>query len=249
MRYCGLPLRDKLILKNIKINKNSSVLEIGCGLGSIIDKFIKKIKEYHGLDISPKTIDYLSSLYKNVNNIKFHITDVCKENVFLNKKFDVIISADTLEHVKSPKNYFNFIRRHLKSDGTALIIFPNESEKKHHGITWFNNKKELIKLINQSSLKIIELKEIQETLSHKIIKKFLWNIPKSLIYKSKNKPQVFEDTKAFQIVQKNNIKTKFFSIYAQIITKMVQLLPLYKHKNIEENIINKRLLIKLKINE
>ena len=140
-------------------------------------------------------------------------------NVFLNKKFDIIISADALEHVKLPKNYFNFIRRHLKSDGTALITFPNESKEKHHGITWFDNKKELMKLINEFNFEIIELKEVRQTFWHKFVKNFLWNIPKSIIYKSKNKPQVFEDTKAFQIVLKNNIKTKIFSIYAEIIKK------------------------------
>ena len=249
MRYLGLSLRDKLILRNIKINKNFSVLEIGCGLGSIIDKFIKKIKEYHGVDISLKTINYLNSLYKNQDKIKFYTIDVCQKDVSLNKKFDIIISADTLEHVKSPRNYFNFIRKHLKSDGSALIIFPNESEKKHHGITWLKNKQQLIELIDNSELRIIELKEVQQTFWHKIIKKLLWNIPKSLIYKSKNKPQIFEDTKAFEIVQKNNIKTKIFSLYAQIVTKIVQLFPLYKYKNIERDITNKRLLIKLKMNE
>lgn len=246
MRYLGLNLRDNLILENLKRDNNSVILEIGCGLGSIIDKIIKMSKEYSGLDMSSETIDYLKLIYKNRENIKFYSLNVCKKNTFLNKEFDIIISSDTLEHVSDPKEYFNFIKKHLAYNGNAIITFPNESERKHHGITWFNNEEQLINIINESGLKIVEFKESRETMWHKYIKKFLWDMPKSIIYKKRNKPQIFEDTKAFNIAKNNNTKTKILSFYAEMVTKIIELFPSYKYININKNITNKRLLIKIK---
>ena len=181
MRYYGFNTRDYLILEQIPLNRDLSFLEIGVGLGSIADNVLGKIKKYYGVDIACEVIDYLSSLYKNNNSVRWRCLDVCQESASLNEKFDVVFSAHTLEHVISPNGYFNFIARHLKNEGTVFIIFPNESKEKHHGITWFNNKKELMGIIEKAQLKVIKLSEIEETTWHRTVRLFLWSIPKSII--------------------------------------------------------------------
>jgi len=128
MTYHGFSTRDYLILDNIPISKEISVMEIGVGTGSTADLIIGKVRKYCGVDISADLIGWLKSVYNREDSVKFYAIDVCG-NEFLDEKFDVIFSADTLEHVKSPKRYFNFIAKHLSSDGIVLITFPNESEK------------------------------------------------------------------------------------------------------------------------
>lgn len=246
MRYRSFHTRDYLFLKNIKFNKNLSVLEIGTGLGSIVDDFKGKIKEYYGVDIAPETIDYLSSQYKKNSSVNLFCLDVCSLSSNLNKKFDVIISADTLEHVELPQNYFNFIERHLKNDGIALVTFPNESKEKHHGITWFEKKSDLFDVILKNNLRIVRLCEVKNTPWHLFVKKYFWQFPKYLISKNKENPQVFDGTEAFNIISSRGVKVKIFTVYAALLNKIASLFLLHTYRDIENDIKNKVLFTILK---
>jgi len=246
MRYLGFSTRDYLILENLRLGKNLSILEIGCGLGSIIDMVVGKVKEYYGVDIAFEVINYLNLLYKDNDSVNLYCLDVCKNSSFLNKKFDVIFSTDTLEHVESPQGYFNFIKKHLKSDGVALITYPNESKDKHHGITWFNYKQDLLEIIDRGGLKVDALVEVKKTLWHSFIKKFLWKFPKLIISRQKGSPQTFEQTEAFKIAKSTGIRTNVFTFYATAVTKLAAIFPLYRYVDIGENITNKNLFIHLK---
>lgn len=247
MRYCSFTLRDHFILKNINLNNSLSVLEIGVGLGSFVDLVDGKVKEFLGIDISKEIIDYLSFCYKGRNNLSFYCLDVCKDNSNLNKSFNVIISADTLEHVASPYNFFKFVKKYLKIEGEALIIFPNESKEKHHGVTWFKDKKELVDIVESSGLRIESLQEIKETKWHRVIKFIFWKIPKLLLIKKNKNPQTFEKTNAYQIITNSGrFKMNILSFYAKMITRLAIMFPYYKYFSVDEDIKNKRLFIKLK---
>jgi len=246
MKYYSFNTRDYLILEHIPLDRNLTLLEIGVGLGSIAERVSGKIKTYYGVDIACEVIDYLSSLYKNNNSVKWQCLDVCQESASLNEKFDVVFSAHTLEHVISPNGYFNFIARHLKNKGTVFVIFPNESKEKHHGITWFDNKKELLEIIDKSGLKVNELLEVEETIWHRFIRWSLWELPKSIILTEKTTPQTFEQTRAFKIVRAGDIKTNILSFYAKAITKLATVFPLYKYFNNEGDIKNKQLFVVLR---
>ena len=248
MRYFSFSTGDYLFLDNVSLNNNLSLLEISVGLGSLADLTMGKAKEYCGIDIACDVIDYLKLLYKKNKFIRWYCLDVCKENSFLNKRFDIVYSAHTLEHVESPQGFFNFIKRHLKTDGVAIIIYPNESKNQHHGISWFNNKKELVGIIDGAGLEIFTIFEIRETMWHKLVRKIFWEIPKSIILtsRSKNQPQTFEKTEAFKITHSHSIKRNFFAFYAKIITKLAAIFPLYKYVESEENIQNKTVFIRLK---
>ena len=248
MKYHGFSTRDYLILDNIPINKQEiSVLEIGVGTGSTAELIIGRVKEFCGVDISRELIEVLSATYRNNNSVNLYCLDVCSD-ASLGKRFDVIYSADTLEHVKQPKGFFNFIVRHLSFDGIAVVTFPNESEGKHHGITWFNNKIDLLMLIDSVGLKVVNLSEVRGTIWHKIIRKYLWDLPKSLISRQNMtiSPQTFEQTEAFQILQDRSIKAKFFSYYAKTITEIAALIPLYDYFEVGQKINNEILLLRLK---
>ncbi len=246
MRYRGFATRDYLILENIPLRKNLYVLEIGVGTGSTVELFKGRVKEYCGVDISSQIIDYLSQIYKDDSSVKFYCMDVCKEASFLNKKFDVIFSADTFEHIKAPRSFFIFINRHLSPTGIALVTYPNESEEEHHGITWFDSQTEILELINSSGLRMINFYQVKATGYHQLIKNFLWKLPKSIIKRGCNSsPQTFEQTDAFRIIQDGGIKAKLFEYYATTLTKMATLFPLYNYFKVTENNINNKVLLML----
>lgn len=247
MRYKGFETRDRLILNNLPIKKKLSYLEIGPGISGVVDFITKKGKRYFGVDISLELVEYLKKFYEKKDKANFSCIDVCNNLADLNETFDVIFSTDTLEHVESAPNFFKFVNRHLKNEGFILIIFPNESAKKHHGILWFEDKKSFIKVLDESGLKIDCLLEIKETLWHKGIRYLFWDFPKNIfLKKKKEKPQRFDETHAFSVVKEKNLATKILTIYSTVVSYLANLLPLYRFLEIEEDITNKYLLIKLK---
>lgn len=244
MRYRGFAVRDYLILQNIHLRKDFSVLEIGVGTGSTAERIIGKVREFCGVDISNEVIEQLSWIYKHDNSVKFYTIDVCKDS-FLGKKFDIIYSADTLEHVRSPREFFSFIAKHLIfPDGIALVTFPNESERKHHGITRFGRKADLLGLIDSSGLRVLNLYHVRKTVYHRVIRSFLWKFPKSIMHRRTDiSPQSFEDTEAFAINKTSGVKANLFACYARMVTWFAALFPLYRCNTLLEQNINNKVLI------
>lgn len=228
-----------------------SVLEIGIGPGGIINLLINKIKEYYGVDISWDNINILTEKYSFIDSVKLSCLDVCDPSSSLNKFFDVIISADTLEHVEYPQGYFNFIQKHLKNNGIAIVIFPNESKERHHGITWFSSKNDLVKVIKNSQLRIINIYEVNKTIMHKFIGYYFWRLPKYIIKHLFMKqldlvPQSFDQTDSYKIIRDGGIKANIFELYAKTITRLARVFPLYEVTSLYNNDIrNKHLLIKI----
>jgi cyclopropane fatty-acyl-phospholipid synthase-like methyltransferase len=246
MKYYSFATIDYLILENLRFHRDLSVLEIGVGAGSTARRIIGNVKEFCGVDISEETIKQLNWVYKNHGTANFYVTDVCN-NSYLGRKFDIVFSADTLEHVRSPIGFFHFIARHLSTDGVALVTFPNESERKHHGISWFSRKEDLLELIDYSGLEISNLCEVKKTFYHKSIEALLWRLPKSIAgRRRKISPQSFEDTQAFAIIKAGGLKMKFYATYASAVTKLAACFPLYHFHDIGNNVNDKVVLMHLK---
>ena len=87
-------------LLNEGMGNNSSVLELGCGIG-VITKLISTFNqkgEIISVDISKKNIEIARKNVQN-KNVSFLCEDVTKLN--LNQKFDFICLFDVLEHIPS----------------------------------------------------------------------------------------------------------------------------------------------------
>lgn len=115
----NLKKRYKYISKNIE--KNSNVLDVGCGTG-ILGKFISKKCNYVGIDLNKKFLNFVSSRGLKVFNC----------NAFNFKKYsknvDIIVICDVLHHVY-PKHKF-LLEKFGKSGAKKIIVCePYEFEK------------------------------------------------------------------------------------------------------------------------
>lgn len=245
MRYTGFDTRKFLILDNITINKNLSYLEIGVGLGDVIDRIKGKVKDYYGVDISRELIEYLHKIYSDSPSLHFVCLDACDSLSNLDKKFDFIFSTDTLEHVGKATGFFGFIKRHLSPGGRALVIFPNESSEKHHGILWFNEGRDLIDAVRSAGLNLDTLLEVKPSFWHRLIKTVFYNFPKKIFLRKNARPQTFEETDAFRIIESGGIKTKILTIYLKFVVALAKMFKLYNYSEIKGNIKDKNLLVKL----
>jgi len=126
----GVNLRHYYLFRKIVksgLKKNHSLLEIGCGIGTLTGLLASYVKQGDILvtDISPKNIASARGRLRSYKNIEFLVSDIQDFNC--NQKFDFIVLADVLEHI--PKNLhlnlFHVISKHLKKDAVLFINIPH----------------------------------------------------------------------------------------------------------------------------
>jgi SAM-dependent methyltransferase len=100
-----------------------SILEIGCGNGSVLANF-KKVyprTDMHGIDVSKLAIQQGKKLYKK----EIHIQVGDAEVVRLKRTFDLVMSFFTFEHLDRPEKVIETMSRHVKKNGYLYIVCPN----------------------------------------------------------------------------------------------------------------------------
>jgi ubiquinone/menaquinone biosynthesis C-methylase UbiE len=104
--------------------RGKTVLDVasGSGYGSRY-LFGRGAKRVVGLDNSPEAIDYASETCAAAG-VEFLVGEA--QNLpFSDASFDVVVSFETIEHLKDQEKYLSEIKRVLKSGGLAIISTPN----------------------------------------------------------------------------------------------------------------------------
>ena len=118
--------RHRTIFKNLKkagLQSNSSVLEIGCGIGSLSGLIINHLSNgfFVGADISSQTIGFLKKKYADRNRTDFVVTDMT--DFTYGKKFDFIIFPDVLEHIPVSTHPLIFATlKNLVHENSVILI-------------------------------------------------------------------------------------------------------------------------------
>lgn len=104
-----------------KFPQDISILDIGCSSGILLNELMScgfKQENLYGIDISEDAIEYCKdSQLKNV-----FVMDAQSPN--LNRKFDVIVSSDCLEHLEQDVDALKRWYDLLKDGGILLIFVP-----------------------------------------------------------------------------------------------------------------------------
>ena len=116
---------NSFILKKKKLNKNSKILDIGCGRGKIFASISRKIK----LNNKPIGVDPVN--HKDVDKlIDFRNEDAFKFFKFNLNKFDLIMIKQTLHFFNKDKRrrLINICKKNLKKNGVLIILSLNTSD-------------------------------------------------------------------------------------------------------------------------
>ncbi|MCM8767772.1 MAG: class I SAM-dependent methyltransferase [Candidatus Omnitrophica bacterium] len=101
------------------ISQKGKVLDIGCGIGILLELMREKGFEVIGQDISQFSIESCKKkgfkVYSSINNIN-------SEN-----QFDIITMIDVIAHLKEPSNYLQKCKKLLKPNGFLIIKTPLHS--------------------------------------------------------------------------------------------------------------------------
>lgn len=113
--------------KLIKYNRIEKILDIGCGIGNLIDV----LRKYYlnakiiGIDLSDESLETAKNRFRNFNNIEFkvgRISDIPIEN----ESIDLVTCTEVLEHLNLEEFYNGFkeVSRILKKKGFFLATIP-----------------------------------------------------------------------------------------------------------------------------
>lgn len=108
--------------------KNSKVLDVACGegYGSFIMSSLWQASLVSAVDISEQAINVAKSRFSQ-ENIDYYTYDAeCVDELFDPYSFDLIISLETIEHVRNPKKFISALKKILKPNGTLIISCPND---------------------------------------------------------------------------------------------------------------------------
>ncbi len=113
-----------------KLNKNSTILEIGAGTSPHIKYLMHDFKKYIFLENSKFAINFLKKKFYNEKKINFKIYGG-KIIPFKDQYFDRIIISHVLEHISNPELFLEEMMKKLKKNGILSIALPTDP-----GVLW-----------------------------------------------------------------------------------------------------------------
>ena len=96
------------LLESLGVKASDSIIDVGCGRGL----FVSTLKQ---------------AGFKNVTGYDFFVPEYSDRSV-LEKKYDVVVSYDVIEHVEDPEQFFHMLKNLLLPGGLLLITTPNADE-------------------------------------------------------------------------------------------------------------------------
>ena len=159
---------NKFLIKQVKLNSKSRILDIGCGRGKILGNLSSKLR----LKFKPLGIDIIDHKDRD-KRISFKKKSASIFFLKNKEKFDLILIKQTIHliNIKEIKRLLNSLKRNLNQNG-KILIFTLDTNKNELP-TFDLMKKKLIKSLKRDK-KI--MKVISDLNLVKIKKKFIYKV-------------------------------------------------------------------------
>jgi 2-polyprenyl-6-hydroxyphenyl methylase/3-demethylubiquinone-9 3-methyltransferase len=178
------PIRIRYIKENIinsfklKSKKKPldkiNILDIGCGGGLLSEPMTRLGANVTGIDASSKNIN-IAKLHAKKNKLKINYLCSSPEKLKIQKKFDVILNMEIVEHVEDINFFINSCSKLLKKNGLMFVATLNKTLKSYlfaiigaeYVLRWlpigthdwekFVKPEDLKKILNKNNLKLEKL--------------------------------------------------------------------------------------------
>ena len=110
--------------------KKIRLLDIGCGGGLLSEPMSRLGAEVTGIDASEKNIQ-VAKLHAKKNNLKINYLTASPENLEIDKKFDVILNMEIIEHVEDVDIFLKSCSSLLKKEGIMFVATINKTLKSY----------------------------------------------------------------------------------------------------------------------
>ncbi len=120
--------QDTVNILNMELLKGPmTVLDYGCRVGALISLLARQFPEctFYGVDIADAAIKEAKKKNKDSTNTHFAQGDILNgNNPFPDKKFDVVLCQETLEHVIDPSALVTELEKLLNNNGRIVLTMP-----------------------------------------------------------------------------------------------------------------------------
>lgn len=149
------------ILESIKFNDQMKIMDFGAGTGLITSQVAPHVASITAVDISQSMLSKLAEKINLKNKVKTVCQDILKKP--LEQKFDVIVSAMAMHHVKDTELLIQRFAQHLKTGAKIALadldaedgsFHPTDIEGVYHDGF---NRDNLKNLIEKMALKTLTL--------------------------------------------------------------------------------------------
>ena len=160
-------LRMAYILDQInnKEIKNLKILDVGCGGGIICEPLARLGAKVTGIDFAPNNIK-AAKIHSKKNKLTINYVYKDIEKSKLNKKFDIVLMFEVLEHLDNWKKTIKNIKKNLNKNGIIIISTINRNLiSKLFAINIAENILNWIPKGTHDYNKLIKPEELKKTLS------------------------------------------------------------------------------------
>ncbi len=111
----------KQVIENLGFESNVDILEVGCGRGWLCNE-LSKYGTIVGIEPVASVVKYAKGIFPH---LEFHAALLDPFiNQFPNRKFDLVVSTEVLEHVNDKPLFLQQIKSILKPNGVVVITTP-----------------------------------------------------------------------------------------------------------------------------
>lgn len=102
-----------------------SVLDIGAGIGTVTEYYIKNVNHCVATDLFDNQVEYMNERFKNFNYFHAYNFDIIEKDIKqLGENFDTIICINVLEHIENHVLALKKMRSVLCNHGKLILCVP-----------------------------------------------------------------------------------------------------------------------------
>jgi SAM-dependent methyltransferase len=146
------PIRDEVLYQCLPLSSDLNILEIGPGNGFSAFRMSREVSHVTLLDVSARSIRQLETQLGGIPNLSFVSDNLCipglKERI--TKEFDAIFGLAVVHLLSDPAIAFKNLSAVLSRNGRLVLQFPNYLPPRGTGITFFEKRLELDRLLQEA---------------------------------------------------------------------------------------------------
>lgn len=120
---------EDIRLDYLKVNKNTMLLDVGCGRGTTLVPFSKLTKIAVGVDLNRNSL--ITAKAKDNDTSKALLVNGLADKLpFKEETFDVVVCREMLEHVDKPSVTLKELSKVLRPNGYLCLTVPNSRTEK-----------------------------------------------------------------------------------------------------------------------
>jgi len=166
----SMAARTNLLLRDVQIPENQTVLDVGCGTGISTFELMKRVQgkgRFYGIDISQKMTDLavIRATDLGYSNVDFRKGDA-ERLEFPESSFDLVISNLAFHWVQNKEKPLREMFRVLRTGGQVALLFNGELHFKEALVIYDTVRKRHPEYVfpESSWLKALSLEETHELL-------------------------------------------------------------------------------------